>query len=99
MAIISIEQKPLAWYGNELVSIRPKPRHLQRRITVYVPDSVVERKEMQPVFDAYARRMNKPEWIGKPFTFYETELLLSLGFHIVAMDKDLIQKRNQFKIG
>jgi hypothetical protein len=54
---------------------------------------------MQPVLDAYARRMNKPEWIGKPFTFYETELLLSLGFHIVATDKDLIQKRNQFKIG
>lgn len=90
MAVVKISQQPLMNYGGQLVGIVPKPSQYQKRIKVIVPDEVVINKEEQPVLDAYAVAVKKPEWVGNNLEWYKTEQLLQLGFHIVSMDSDKV---------
>lgn len=86
MAIVKIEQTPLQKYGDELVLMVPKPPRYQRRIPVEVPEQVVKDKEVQPVLDAYAKAVKKPDWVGKNADWYKEEQHLVLGFHLVSFD-------------
>lgn len=90
MAIISIERNEISeWPTSEvktLVITKPKPRHLRGRVTVYVPDEVVRNKEDQPVINAYAGAVNKPDLIGKTIEQLQNEHHLLLGFHVVHFD-------------
>lgn len=88
LAILKISQQPLKKYGEQLVGIIPKPAEFQRRVKVSVPDNVVKNKEVQPVLDAYAHAVKKPEWVGNDMDWYKNEQLLQLGFHIVSLDTD-----------
>jgi hypothetical protein len=86
MALLAISQQPLRKYGDELLLMYPKPRKYQRRVKVWVPDEVVKKQEVQPVLDAYALAINKPEWVGKDHEWYKQEQHLMLGFHLIAWD-------------
>ncbi|PLS19484.1 hypothetical protein CVD28_03445 [Bacillus sp. M6-12] len=86
MAVVKVSQQPLMKYGEEWVGIVPKPEKYQRRIQVIVSDEAVKNKEVQPVLDAYAVAVKKPEWVGKDLDWYKEEEQLQLGFHIVSFD-------------
>ncbi|WCK57537.1 hypothetical protein PP175_26085 (plasmid) [Aneurinibacillus sp. Ricciae_BoGa-3] len=87
MAQVQISQHPLMKWGEEIVGApKPKPKKYQRRIVVTIPDDVAKAKEVQPVLDAYALAVKKPEWVGKNMAWYEQEQLLSLGFYMLSFD-------------
>lgn len=86
MAVLKISQQPLMKYGEEWVLVIPKPKKYQNRIKVILDDEIVKSKEVQPVLDAYAIAIKKPEWVGKNMYWYKNEQGLQLGFHIISFD-------------
>jgi hypothetical protein len=86
MAQLKISQQPFMEWGDELIAMIPKPTQYQRRIPVTVPDEVVKQKQVQPVLDAYAVSVHKPDWVGKDQDWYKKEQHLGLGFHIISFD-------------
>lgn len=93
MAIVSIQQNVLDTYDGQEVIVVPKPKKYQRRVIVEVPDQVVLEKQIQPVLDAYAIKVGKPEWVGKDGDWYKKEQRLMLGFHV---DESSIGKQSAF---
>lgn len=90
VAILKISQTLTKKYGEQEVLVVPKPLKYQRRIKVTVPDEVVQNQETQPVLDAYAIAVKKPEWVGKSMDWYKKEQNLILGFHVISLDKEAI---------
>jgi hypothetical protein len=86
MATLKIERRRVEKFGDKWHTIVPKPRYLVGRIEVHVPDEVVRNREVQPVLDAYALKMKKPEWVGKTPDQYREELNLEFGFHVISFD-------------
>lgn len=90
MAIVKISQTLITKWGEQEVLVIPKPSKYQRRIEVTVPDSVVLNEEVQPVLDAYALAVKKPEWVGKDANWYKEEHGLTLGFHIISLENKAV---------